>query len=164
MLLWQDERYKSPGPSETYRDLQIRHWTLVFQPRSFQYVFLTSKLFSLYSALFLGNPRADGPAARHKAALSKSISKRQLQTSIEQTTFIHLGEIHALLSNNVIIKNIESNKIKLIKYYDDHNIFILPSFTEGHPMALLESLARRRPVVIFEDIDHVIEKKKGIFV
>ena len=31
-------------------------------------------------------------------------------------------------------------------------------------MALLESLARRRPVVIFEDIDHVIEKKKGIFV
>ena len=28
-------------------------------------------------------------------------------------------------------------------------------------MALLESLARRRPVVIFEDIDHVIEKKRN---
>ena len=71
---------------------------------------------------------------------------------------------YGINQSNVIIKNIESNKIKLIKYYDDHNIFILPSFTEGHPMALLESLARRRPVVIFEDIDHVIEKKKGIFV
>lgn len=71
---------------------------------------------------------------------------------------------YGINQSNVTIKNIESNKNKLIKYYDDHNIFILPSFTEGHPMALLESLARRRPVVIFEDIDHVIEEKKGIFV
>ena len=31
-------------------------------------------------------------------------------------------------------------------------------------MALLESLARRRPVVIFEEIRHVIGDKKGIFV
>ena len=58
----------------------------------------------------------------------------------------------------------ESNKTKLIKYYDDHNIFVLPSFTEGHPMVLLEALARRRPVVIFDDIKHVIGDKKGIFV
>ena len=58
----------------------------------------------------------------------------------------------------------QSNKIKLIKYYDDSNIFILPSFTEGHPMVLIEALARRRPVVIFEDIQHVIGEKKGIFV
>ena len=48
--------------------------------------------------------------------------------------------------------------------YDDNNIFVLPSFTEGHPMALLEALARRRPVVIFDDIKHVIGDKKGIFV
>ena len=31
-------------------------------------------------------------------------------------------------------------------------------------MVLLEALARRRPVVIFEDIQHVIADKKGIFV
>ena len=32
-------------------------------------------------------------------------------------------------------------------------------------MVLLEALARRRPVIIFEEIEHVIgEKKKGIFV
>ena len=59
---------------------------------------------------------------------------------------------------------IENNETNLIKYYDDHNIFILPSFTEGHPMVLLEALARLRPVIVFKDIDHVIEDKKGIFV
>ena len=58
----------------------------------------------------------------------------------------------------------QNNKIKLIKHYDDHNIFILPSYTEGHPMVLLEALARRRPVIIFEEIRHVIGDKKGIFV
>ena len=31
-------------------------------------------------------------------------------------------------------------------------------------MALLESLARLRPVIIFKDIEHVIGDKKGIFV
>ncbi|MDC1096289.1 glycosyltransferase [Pelagibacteraceae bacterium] len=68
------------------------------------------------------------------------------------------------LQNNVNIYEIENNKEKLIKFYDDHNIFILPSFTEGHPMSLLEALARKRPVIIFEEIKHVIGNKKGIFV
>ena len=31
-------------------------------------------------------------------------------------------------------------------------------------MVLLEALARRRPVIIFDDIKHVIGDKKGIFV
>ena len=69
-----------------------------------------------------------------------------------------------LNQSNVKIFQQQSNKLKLIKYYDDNNIFILPSFTEGHPMVLLEALARRRPVIIFEDIRHVIGEKKGIFV
>tara|TARA_A100000164_G_scaffold373785_1_gene405678 strand:+ start:135 stop:1157 length:1023 start_codon:yes stop_codon:yes gene_type:complete len=66
-------------------------------------------------------------------------------------------------SNIKILPN-ESNKLKLIKYYDDHNIFVLPSYTEGHPMVLLEALARRRPVIIFEDIKHVVGDKKGVFI
>ena len=66
--------------------------------------------------------------------------------------------------SNIKIQLTQSNKTKLIKYYDDHNIFVLPSFTEGHPMVLLEALARRRPVIIFEDIEHIIGNKKGIFV
>ena len=66
--------------------------------------------------------------------------------------------------SNIKILSNQNNKLKLIKHYDDHNIFILPSFTEGHPMALLEALARRRPVVIFDEIKHVIGNKKGIFI
>ena len=31
-------------------------------------------------------------------------------------------------------------------------------------MVLLEALARRRQVIIFDEIDHVIGKKKGVFV
>ena len=66
--------------------------------------------------------------------------------------------------SNVKILKTQSSKLKLIKYYDDHNIFILPSYTEGHPMVVLEALARRRPVIVFEDIQHIIGNKKGIFV
>ena len=66
--------------------------------------------------------------------------------------------------SNINIQLTQSNKARLIKYYDDHNIFILPSFTEGHPMVLLEALARRRPVIVFDEIEHVIGDKKGIFV
>ena len=69
-----------------------------------------------------------------------------------------------IIQKNVNVYEIETNEDNLIKFYDDHNIFILPSFTEGHPMALLESLARFRPVIIFKEIDHVLGNKKGIFV
>ena len=69
-----------------------------------------------------------------------------------------------IIQNNVNIYEIETNEDNLIKFYDDHDIFILPSFTEGHPMALLESLARFRPVIIFKEIDHVLGNKKGVFV
>jgi hypothetical protein len=31
-------------------------------------------------------------------------------------------------------------------------------------MVLLEALARRRPVVVFDEIKHVIGEKKGVFV
>ena len=65
---------------------------------------------------------------------------------------------------NVNIFQIETAEDKLISFYDKHNIFVLPSFTEGHPMALLESLARLRPAIVFEEIKHVVGDKKGIFV
>ncbi len=64
----------------------------------------------------------------------------------------------------VDILGLENNKQKLIKLYDDHNITILPSFTEAHPKVVDESLARCRPVIIFEEIDYIIQNKHGIFV
>ena len=71
---------------------------------------------------------------------------------------------HRINQSNIKTFPNQNNKTKLIKHYDDNNIFILPSYTEGHPMVLLEALARRRPVIIFEEIRHVIGDKKGIFV
>ena len=53
---------------------------------------------------------------------------------------------------------------ELIKIYDNHNISILPSFTEAHPKVLDESLARARPVIIFEEISHVVQNRKGVFI
>ena len=88
-------------------------------------------------------------------------NKRNISLTVigaEKETF------HKINQSNIKIISTESNKTKLIKQYDDHNIFILPSFTEGHPMVLLEALARRRPVIIFDDIRHVKGDKKGIFI
>ena len=70
---------------------------------------------------------------------------------------------------NIIQKNVNyigyvNNTNDLINIYDQHNIFILPSFTEAHPQVLYESLARLRPVIIFSEIKHVIKDQEGIFV
>ena len=52
----------------------------------------------------------------------------------------------------------------LLEAYDKSNIFILPSFTEGHPQVLDESLSRLRPVIVFNEIDHVKREREGVFV
>ena len=65
---------------------------------------------------------------------------------------------------NIKVNLIETDEDKLIQFYDECNIFVLPSYTEGHPMVILESLARLKPVIVFEEIQHVIGTKKGIFV
>jgi len=75
-------------------------------------------------------------------------------------------KLNTLIHNNPRIKfqGVVSSRKKLIEIYDEHNIFILPSFTEGQPCVVDESLARKRPVLIFEDIRHIIKDRKGIFV
>ncbi len=65
---------------------------------------------------------------------------------------------------NVNILDIETEENRLINLYDNNNIFVLPSYTEGYPMVLLESLARLRPVIIFDEIKHVVGNKKGVFI
>jgi glycosyltransferase involved in cell wall biosynthesis len=67
-------------------------------------------------------------------------------------------------SNKIKFLEPISVKKNLIEQYDQHNIFILPSYTEGHPQALIESLVRQRPVVVFEEIEHVLQKYEGVFV
>ena len=65
---------------------------------------------------------------------------------------------------NIDFIKIVNNEAELINIFDEHKIFILPSFTEGQPMAILESLSRLRPVIIFSDIDHVVQSRVGIFI
>ena len=67
-------------------------------------------------------------------------------------------------NKNIKLIGYVSEKQSLIDIYDAHNILILPSFTEGQPHVVEESLARRRPVIVFEDIAHIIKTRKGIFV
>ena len=89
------------------------------------------------------------------------------EIKLDLTLTIVGAEKHSLTKikqENVNVYEVENNEQNLIKFYDDHNIFILPSYTEGHPMVLLEALARLRPVIIFRDIEHVVGDKKGIFV
>ena len=66
--------------------------------------------------------------------------------------------------SNILFPGYISDRKALIDAYDNHNILILPSYTEGQPYVVDEALARRRPVLIFEDIRHIIKGRKGIYV
>jgi glycosyltransferase involved in cell wall biosynthesis len=77
-----------------------------------------------------------------------------------------VGDRRIKLFNNYKIKfyNFFSKSKDLIKQYDKCDIFILPSYTEAHPKVIDEALARFRPVIVFNDIKHVIGNRIGIFV
>ena len=67
-------------------------------------------------------------------------------------------------ANNISYENSISDINELIKVYDKSRIFILPSYIEGFPKVISEALARLKPVIIFEEIDYVIDGREGIFV
>ena len=75
-----------------------------------------------------------------------------------------INEKEIIEQKNVELINIQNKNDSIINIYDSHNIFILPSFTEGHPQVIDESLSRFRPVIIFEEISHVIGNREGVFV
>jgi glycosyltransferase involved in cell wall biosynthesis len=79
-------------------------------------------------------------------------------------TLIGQGNKPKEASNKIKFLEPISAKKNLIEQYDQHDIFILPSYTEGYPQALIESLVRQRPVVVFEEIKHVLQKYEGVFV
>ena len=67
-------------------------------------------------------------------------------------------------NKKVNLLGFEHDPSMLVKIYDEHNITILPSYTEAHPKVVDESLARGRPVIIFEEISHIIGNRHGLFV
>jgi len=66
-------------------------------------------------------------------------------------------------SNISYIKETNSPE-KIKKLYDWCNIFVLPSYTEGNPRVIFEALSRIRPVVVFEEINFLKKRNKGVFV
>ena len=71
---------------------------------------------------------------------------------------------HKYYSNNIKYLGSISNVKKLIKIYDTSKIFILPSYIEGFPKVISESLSRLKPIIIFDDIKYVVNNRSGIFV
>ena len=79
-------------------------------------------------------------------------------------TLIGQGKKPTEINERIKFINPISKKEDLIKQYDAHDIFILPSFTEGQPQVLIESLIRQRPVIVFKEIQHVCQNYKGVFI
>ena len=120
--------------------------------------------------------------------------KNQKDVPLEKSKFLYVGrmsnekgifdflkmfnqlKLNAELSiaGNSKNQNFSNKNIKLLGYiadpkllidvYDKHNIVVLPSFTEATPYVVDEALARKRPVIIFEDIAYIVRDKIGIFV
>ena len=86
------------------------------------------------------------------------------ETSYSLTIVTSEKDIKEYNYNNLELISFENYNDSIIKFYDDHNIFILPSFTEAHPQVLDEALARCRPVIVFSDINHVKRNREGVFV
>ena len=86
------------------------------------------------------------------------------QSKINLTIVGASEEDKIIYQSNVNTLKIVQDKKELINLYDKNNITILPSYTEGYPMIILESLSRLRPIIVFREIEHVVENRKGIFV
>ena len=72
-------------------------------------------------------------------------------------------KINIQKSLNIKFFNFFDNVQDLIFHYDLCNIFVLPSYTEAHPKVIDEALSRLKPIIIFDDIEHVVEDRVGIF-
>ena len=78
-------------------------------------------------------------------------------------TLVGNGDPIKTQDDRIKVINFIDDESKLINVYDSSNIFILPSYTEAHPKVIDEALSRLRPVIIFNDIKHVVNKRYGVF-
>jgi glycosyltransferase involved in cell wall biosynthesis len=78
-------------------------------------------------------------------------------------TLVGNGDSIKITDDRIKVINFINNEKKLISIYDSANILILPSYTEAHPKVIDESLSRMRPVIVFNDIKYVIQKRYGVF-
>jgi len=116
------------------------------------------------------NPLLDKPKLLYVGRLKIEKGIFSLLKILNETSQdVELSIVGKKEKENIYTKNINFigygyDAPNLIKIYDEHNIFILPSFTEAHPKVVDEALARQRPVIIFNEIKHIIQNREGIFV
>ena len=58
-------------------------------------------------------------------------------------------------NRNIKIYGQVSSTQELIKFYNDTDIFILPSYVEAYPQVILESLSRLKPIIVFNEIKYL---------
>ena len=85
-------------------------------------------------------------------------------TDIKLNIVVSEKKLEKVYSDNIKIIPFQNYNDEIIKFYDESNILILPSYTEAHPQVVDEALARKRPVIVFNEIEHVKRDRKGIFV
>ena len=88
----------------------------------------------------------------------------QMELKSELSIVGNLENHNNIINNKIKIHGYVASPKSLISIYDNHNITVLPSYTEATPSVVDESLSRKRPVIIFEDIEYIVRGKKGIFV
>lgn len=94
-----------------------------------------------------------------------SLVKLMNELSIDfKLSIVGIKNKHKSINKKIKYYAETSKKKRVIEYFDKNNIFILPSFTEGYPKVILESLSRLRPVIVFKEISHVKVNYNGIFV
>jgi len=81
-----------------------------------------------------------------------------------ELTIVGNSEKLKIESSNINIMGYISQTQSLINIYDNHNIVILPSYTEAHPYVVDECLSRKRPMIIFEDISYISQNREGVFI
>lgn len=90
---------------------------------------------------------------------------KKLKINFQITLVGNDNENFKKYSNELVnILPIVENRKHLIDIYDDHDIFILPSYTESYSKVLRESIARLVPVIIFNEIKFLSKNLKGVYV
>tara|TARA_Y100000816_G_scaffold292630_1_gene289340 strand:+ start:21897 stop:22937 length:1041 start_codon:yes stop_codon:yes gene_type:complete len=69
--------------------------------------------------------------------------------------FKYLKKAHYPKNKKIKIFGQISSNNKLIKFFDQSDIFILPSYIEAYPQVILESLSRLKPIIIFNEIQYL---------
>ena len=115
-----------------------------------QKVILKNKTINL---LYLGRFRKE----KGYESLINLVNELKMNVNLKMVgnDFKYLKEAHYPKNKKIKIFGQISSNNKLIKFFDQSDIFILPSYIEAYPQVILESLSRLKPIVIFNEIQYL---------